>query len=156
MNTLSPELLAQLFSQESNDPFLMLVTLNHSSMPQPLYFCANAVEVISNGITFLPFPVKIVLAPDDGESSREIQMIFDNVSREIIDELRTVTDPIEVQIDMVLASNPNYIQLSILDLKIKSINYDRQKINAKLYLDNFLTVGLPSEKYVPSQYKGLF
>ena len=156
MNNLSPELLAQLFAQESNDPFLMLVTLNHSSMPSPLYFCTNSVNVISRGITFIPFPMSIVLAPDDGESNREVQMTFDNVSREIIDELRSVTDPISVTIEMVLASNPDYVQIVLEDLKIKNISYDRQRISAKLYLDTFLNVGMTSEDYTPQNFRGLF
>lgn len=156
MNNLSPELVAQLFAQESNDPFLMLVTLSHITMPTPIYFCTDAVNVVSRGNTYLPFPMNVTLAPDDGETTREIQMTFDNVSRELIEELRSISDPMEVKIEMVLASNPDYVQISIDDLKIKNITYDRQKISAKLFLDNFLNVGMTSEKYSPLTYPGLF
>jgi len=156
MNNLSPELIAQLFAQESNDPFLMLVTINHISMPAPILLCTNSVNVVSRGDTYLPFPMTVILAPDDGESSREVQMTFDNVSREIIDELRSVTDPLDVKIEMVLASNPDYVQIAIEDLKIKNITYDRQKITARLFLDNFLNVGLTAERYTPLNYPGLF
>lgn len=155
-NELTPELIAQLFAQESNDPFLMLVTITHITMLDPIYLCSNSVNVVSRGNTFVPFPMAIVLAPDDGESNREIQMTFDNVSREIIDELRSVTDPLSVVVEMVLASNPDYVQIAIEDLKIKNITYDRSRITARLFLDSFLNVGLTAERYTPLNYPGLY
>jgi hypothetical protein len=154
-NTLSPALLAQLYAQESDVPFLMLITLNHSSF-STVRLVNNSENIVSNGETFTSFPMRIRLPTDDGETTREVSIEFDNVSRELIDELRTVTTPIDVKIEMVLASNPDYIQVTLDELKMRNVSYNKSTVNARLYLDSFLNVELTSEKYSPKLYPGLF
>jgi hypothetical protein len=155
-NQLSPALIAQLYAQESDDPFLLLSTLTHPSFSGPIRLVNNTENIVSNGETFVAFPMNIRLPADDGETVREVAMEFDNVSLELVDEFRAVTTPIEIRLDLVLASNPDYIQLSFTDLKLRNINYNKQRISAKLTLDSFLNIELTSEKYGPSNYPGLF
>jgi hypothetical protein len=154
-NSLSPSLLAQLYSQESNDPFLTLVTLSHISF-STIRLVNNSKDVVSRGNTFTAFPFKIRLPVDDGETAREIQMEFDNVGLDLITPLRSVTGTVDVNIEMVLASIPNDVQLAVSDLKISTISYNKTKVTAKLYLDNFLNTALTSEKYDPTTFPGLF
>ncbi len=156
-NTLSNELLAQLFAQESHDPFLILVTLSHASFSQDITLANNSENIVSRGITFLSFPMRIVLPIDDGESSRNCQIEFDNVSLALISQLRTITNSdIRVKLEMVLASIPNVVQMSLEDFKIGSISYDKIKIQAELVSDNFMDFGLTSERYQPSNFPGIF
>lgn len=155
-NTLTPELLAQLYYQESQDVFLTLLTLSHPSFLSTVRLVNNSEDIISRGETFLAFPFKIRLPIDDGESSREVSIEFDNVSLEILDELRTVTTSIDVKLEMILASIPNEVQMSIEELKIQTVNYNRQTVSARLFLDSFLSTELNSEIYSPSLYPGIF
>lgn len=154
-NNLSAQLLAQMYGQESNQPFLMFLTISHPSF-STIYLVNNTVNLVSRGITFQAFPMSIKLPTDDGEKDREVQIEFDNVSLELIDELRTVTTPMDVKIEMILASNLNSVQLSLEELKLRSVSYNRQRISARLYMDSFLNIELSSEKYVPSLFPGLF
>ena len=155
-NELSPELLAQIFAQNSDDPFLTLVTLDHELMDEPIYLVNNTKNIISRGITFRAFPMKIRLPVDDGETVRDFQIDFDNASLELIEEIRSVTSSINVKIEMILASIPDVVQMSQEDLLINSITYNAQRISAKIILDNFLNVELTSEKYSPTNYPGIF
>ena len=100
--------------------------------------------------------MEIRLPPDDGDSAREVSIEFDNVSLELIDELRSITDAIDVKIDMILASDPDSIQLSVEDLKMRSVTYTAQRVSARLFMDSFLNVEMTSEKYLPTLYPGLF
>ncbi len=154
-NQLSPALLAQLYAQESDVPFLMLVTLTHPSFTT-VRLVNNSEDIVSNGQTFTAFPMNIRLPADDGETTREVSIEFDNVSRELIDELRTVTTPIEVKVEMILASNPDDIQVTLDELKMRNVTYNKSRVSARLYLDSFLNVELTSEKYSPKLYPGLF
>lgn len=155
-NSLSPELLAQLLNQESDDPFLTLITLTHPSFGQPVRYVNNTENIISRGDTFLAFPVKITLPVDDGESAREVSIEFDNVSLDLLDEIRQVTTPIDVKLEMVLASIPDDVQMSLEELKIGNVQYDSQKISARLFMDDFLSSGLTSESYTPTVFPGMF
>jgi len=154
-NDLTPALLVQLYGQDSSDPFLMLVTLSHTSFGN-ICLVNNSENITSNSIIYTAFPMSIILPADDGEKSREVSIEFDNVSLELVNEIRTVTTPINIKVDMVLASNPNIVQISLDDLKVKNITYDKSRIRAKIIMDDFLSVELTSEKYNPSNFPGLF
>jgi hypothetical protein len=155
-NQLSPELLAQLYGQESGDPFLTLLTLDHNSLPEPIRLVNDTRNFVSRGNTYLALPFSLALPPDDGESAREINLELDNVSLDLISLVRNITDIIDVKIEMVLASIPDEVQYEVEELKIRSITYDASKITATLYLDNFLQTELSSEKYTPLTHPGLF
>lgn len=155
-NQLSPELIAQLFAQESNDPFLALVTLTHSSFAGPIRLVNNQENIVSRGNTFTAFPMKIKFPMDDGESAREVQLAFDNVSLELIDEIRSVTTSIGVSLELILASMPDQVQVSLEELIISTITYNKTQAVARLVLDSFLTTEVTSEKYNPQNFPGLF
>lgn len=155
-NTITPELYAQIFSQESDDPFLTLITLSHSSFPQDVTLVNNKTNVTSRGTVFEAFPMKIRLPVDDGETMGDIAIEFDNVSLELINEIRSVTDFIQVKMELILASIPDEVQMVQEDLKIINVTYNRQNIRATLMMDNFLNTAMTSEKYTPTTFPGLF
>lgn len=153
-NELTPQLMAEMFKQESGDPFLTLITLTHPTFTARLV--NNSKDISSNGFTYTAFPMKIRLPVDDGETARDFAIDFDNASRELIASLRSVTDDIGVKIEMILASMPDVIQLSYEDLVIRSIKYTATKISATIVMDNFLSVEMTSERYSPNTFPGLF
>ena len=154
-NPISAQLLAQFYATSSNDPLLMLLTLSHPSF-STIRLVNNTEDVVSRGNTYTSFPMTIRTPSDDGESTREALIEFDNASLELIDELRTVTTPIDAKIEVILFSDPDAVQISYEELKIKSISYDQTKIAARLFMDDFLNIELTSEKYSPINYPGLF
>jgi len=154
-NTIPPSLLAQLYAQTSEDPYLMLVTLSHPSFTT-LKLVSNTVDIVSRGDTYIAFPMRITLPVDDGETAREVAMEFDNVSQELIDEIRSVTTPIDVLVEMILASDPDTVVVSYGDLSIRNISYNKSRISARLFMDDFLNVAMTSEKYTPQNFPGLF
>lgn len=155
-NQLSPELLAELYSQTSSDPFLTLVTLTHPDFTETIRLVNNTKNIVSRSETYQAFPMKIRLPADDGETSREFNIEFDNVSLELVEEIRTVTTSITVKIEMILASMPDVVQMSQEDLKIISVGYDSRKITARITLDNFLNTEMTSERYGPTNFPGIF
>ena len=154
-NDLSTKLLAELYKQESPDPLLMLVTLSHASFPT-LYLVNNVVSIISRGNTYQPFPMKIKPSGDDGETARTAQITFDNVSLELIDELRTITDPMDAKLEAVLATDPDIVEVDLGDMKVSNIVYNKSTIRATLVFDDFLNTELTSENYTSSLYPGIF
>ena len=155
MNNLSNNLLAQLFGQSSSDPFLMLVTISHPTF-STIYLANNTVDIVSRGITFSAFPMQVTLPADDGETTREVRLELDNVSLALIEEFRKITTPPDVKVEMLLASDPNTVQLSIEELKLRNISYNKSRISARLFMDSLLNVEMTSEKYDPAIFPGLF
>lgn len=153
---LSVNLLNQLFAQNSDDPFLLLLTLEHVSFSSTIRIVNNNENITSNGDVFTAFPLKVTLPVEDGETERSLQMVVDNVSLALIGELRSVTDPVDVKVQMVLASNPDVIEIEYGEMKLGNITYDSQRIQGSLYLDDFLNTDMNSEKYTPTKYPGVF
>ena len=156
-NQLSPYMLSSILAVDgSSDPFLTLVTLSHSSFSSDILLVNNPEDIVSRGDTYIGFPMKIGFPADDGESAREFTIQFDNVSLELIDEIRSVTDSIGVKLELIFANFPDDVQISQEDLKIQSINYNSRVITARIVLDNFLNTEVTSERYSPGLYPGVF
>lgn len=155
-NQLSPELLAQLYAQESEDPFLTLVTLSHVSFASDIRLVNNTKDITSRGLLFQAFPMSIRFPVDDGETARDFVIDFDNVNLDLIEEIRTVTTQIGVKLEMILASIPDEVQIVQDELKIASVSYTAQRVTARIILDSFLNVEMTSEKYGPTNFPGLF
>lgn len=154
-NSLSPQLIAQLMGQSSSDPYLLLVTFEHESFPA-VRVVNNSEDIVSRGDTFLAFPISVQLPSDDGESQRRVALEMDNVSRFMMDQVRSVVTPIRVKLEMILASIPDVVQMSLEELQVQKINYNKSKVSMDLVLDNFLNVEMTSERYTPNNYPGLF
>jgi hypothetical protein len=155
--TLSNQLLAEFYGQESGNPFLTLFTITDPAFPLiPIRLVNNTVDVVSRGNTFTAFPISIVLPSDDGETAREVTLEIDNTSLELIEELRSVTGILELKVEMILITQPDSVQISLEELKLRNITYNKSKISAKLYMDDFLSSEMASERYVPTIFKGLF
>lgn len=146
----------EMYKQESNDPLLLLVKLEHVDFDAPIYLVDNTEDIVSRGNTYLAFPMRIILPENDGESVRETSITFDNVSRELIKEMRKITTAITMTIETVLASDPDYVQISYADMKLKTITYNDKTITGKILFDSFLNVTLPSETYTPLNFRGIF
>ncbi len=134
----------------------MLVTLSHETFDSDIFLVNNTVNITSRGNLYLAFPMKITLPVDDGETAREVNITFDNVGLDLVESIRSITTPMSVVIDMVLASIPDQVQITLEDLKISNITYNKSTMSAKLFMDNFLDTSMNEEKYIPSLFPGIF
>lgn len=100
--------------------------------------------------------MKIRLPVDDGETVREFLLEIDNITLDLIENLRSVTGDIGVKIQLILASDPDQIQIEHNDLVLRTVTYDKQKITGRIALDNFLAVEMTGERYTPTNFPGLF
>lgn len=153
---LSNNLKQELFAQESGDPFLLLIEVSHPTDFATMYFAQNTEDVVSNGNTYKAFPVEIKLPDDTEESVPTIEMTFDNVSLELIDEFRQATSDVTFKLKGVLASLPDVVEIEYNELKLTNISYNATTLNATLAIDDLLSEGLTSEKYEPTFYAGIF
>lgn len=151
---LSTALKQQLYAQESSDPFLTLLTIYFPS--NTIRLVKNNQDIISRGNTYTATFFEITLPRDDGESLQQVTLTIDNVGLELINYIRTITEPVTILLESVLASAPNVVQLSVTDLKLSQITYDAFTISSILIYDDILSTGIPDELYAPNTYPGLF
>lgn len=132
------------------------MTLSHPSFADDIRLVNNTIDITSRSEVYMSFPIKIQLPVDDGESNREVTLEIDNVSLFLVNSIRSVVDPISVKIEMILASLPDAVQISLQDLQIRSLTYNQSRISATITMDDFLNTEMTSERYSASLFPGIF
>lgn len=155
MEPMSDAAVASMNAQVTGEAWLVLLTISHSSLAAPLRFVNNNEDVVSNGNTFKFFPFEIVLPGQDPESPSKATLKIDNVSREIIATIRTITSPPTVQLDVILASTPDVIEATFTDMKLRGVEYDVTSVSGELVYESIFTEPV-SYTMTPSRFPGLF
>jgi hypothetical protein len=153
--TLSTTLVEAVLSQETKEIYLILLTISSDDLSYDLRFVNNYEDVVSGGETFLGFPFQISLPHDEERRLPSVKLIIDNVAREIIDEIRTLTTPPTVQMDIILASDPDTIEDGPYILTLREANWDRLTISGRLQGDDILNQKY-GEQFTPQNAPGLF
>lgn len=154
--TYSPAFVEAVVSQNTDEVFLFLLTLSHVDLPVPIRVVNNTEDVVSVGNTYTAFPFNLVLPQDDGDTLPQVVISLSNVSLEFIDEIRALNGALDVRLDVILASSPDTIEMSISGMKTYTINYDAQNMEAICQVEDVLNMTFPSELYLPSNFPGLF
>ena len=156
MRQLTASAVNQLTAEASSDPMLVLLTIDHTSI-DPFYLVNDTVNLVSRGNTYLAFPFKIILPDDaDDESTKVCKIEIDNTTLELITALRSITEQLDAKLELVLASSPDTVVMSLPDLKLTSITYNKSTISCILNQEDFLSLEVGVESYVPSVFPGLF
>lgn len=145
----------QITAREKNQAVLLLVTMYPTGFPI-IRIVNDLVPITSNGFVFSPFPVTVDLSADDGKTLQTVKLMIDNVSLEMIEWVRTVTDPIPVKVQTIFSGSPDIIEQQISDLLIRNIKYNSHSIEGTLFADDDLNQLVPSDTYNSNHFPGLF
>jgi len=156
---LSLALKAAMHAQQTGEVLLSLCTITHPSiLGGPLRVINDLQNMVSDGNTYLAFPFQITL-PGDGEEGRPtLRLVLDNIDRSIVQAIRSipVSTPPTVQVDLVLASQPDDVEISFPSLTLRNVEYDVFVVSGDLALDEDDREPLPSASFTPQLFPGLF
>lgn len=142
------------FSEESDLP-LVLLTISHADLAQPIRVVCNKVDITSNGNVFTGFPFEIVL-PDAGEDAPPQSKIrINNVSREIGQAIRSISTPPDVTIQVVRQDTPDVIEAEFAGMFMTNVTYDALIVEADLFFEDLVREPFPYLKFSPSYFRGI-
>ncbi len=127
MRTLSPDAVAAIFAQESKWIFTPLLRIDHESLSRPIRIYSGEyepyVEVYIPGDSepYKAFPFQVNIPEDLAENIPQAQLTISNVSYELIQILRSVTEPPKISLYVVrwdATYNPNDSSLPPMELGI--------------------------------------
>jgi len=145
-----------MFAQETSEAFLPLITLEHDDLDSPIRVVHNHTEITSNGNTFLPYAFQLMLPDDTERNVCQGKLTIDNVSREIIEAIRSISSAPTVTIQIVLASDPDTVEIEYSDFKLKEITYDAEWVSGNLVIETFSKEPFPGDSFTPGNFPGLF
>lgn len=155
MRTLSGTALSSTHAQETGEVWLVLLTIAHSSLPTPIRVVNNNEDITSRGNIYQAFPFDIVMPGQDPDSLPKAKLRFDNVDRTAIATIRSIESAPTVTIEVILASQPNNVEISFPNLTLRNVQYDASVIEGELLFENLFSEPI-TYTMTPSRFPGLF
>lgn len=164
--TVSDTFKAAAFAQETGEALVVLLTLDHDDLDAPLRFCSDpgtrlSDDPLSYGITsrgeqFLFLPFQITLPHDLDRQAPAGKITVDNIGREMVAALRSIHTPLEVLIEVVLASDPDTVEASFPDFDLSGVTYDAGTIEGEITIDGLAREPYAAMNFDPSRFPALF
>ena len=153
--TLSNNALASIHAQETGEVWLVLLTITHDTLAQPIRVVNNNEDITSRGSVYQAFPFEIVLPGQDPDSLPKAALRFDNVERTAIATIRSIQTPPNVTLEVILASSPDNVEVSFPNLTLRNVTYNATAIEGELFFENLYTAPVTLQM-TPSRFPGLF
>ena len=164
MRTLPQSTLQELFAPESGEDYITLLTLTIpgvgtvrlSDMWTSYDAATETYRTVSRSQVYGTLPMRFADPTDKAHEAPRGRIVIDNVSRQIIANLRVATGEIAVTMEKVLTSAPDTVDILFPGLIIDAIDYDAETISADIAFDLLAREMFPQHVMGPSSFKGLF
>jgi len=155
------------YAQETDEVFVTLITLDSDELEEPIYICDDPFErrvelgediygIESNGNVFVFMPFDIWLPRDDKTGTVSAKISIQNTDRRIVEVARSVTKPVSVKIQCILASDPDTIEIEFNNFQLSNVKYDVMTVDGDLTLNYWGLEPFPSWCFTPANFPGLF
>ena len=154
--TLTSAFLESIYAQRTGEVYLILLKIDHEDLDAPILVVNNTENITSNGVEYVAFPFRLSIPDEVEDQLPGVALEIDNVSREIVGSVRTISSPASATISVVMASAPNSIQRGPYSLTLRSVEYNQVTVSGSLQPHDILTEPFPSGSFSPGYYPGLF
>lgn len=152
--TLSAAAVASLNAQESGEVWLVLLTISNPGITT-IRVVNNTEDIVSRGNTYQAFPFEIELPGQDPDTPASARLRIDNVDKRIVEAVRSITTPPQVTIEVVLASQPDTVEIAYSNLTLRSAEYDVDSVRGELTFESIFSEPV-TLTITPNRFPGLF
>lgn len=140
----------------TDEGLLVLITIDHDDLPDPIRIVNNGANVVSNGETFLACPVQPTLSDDSDDRPPQAKLVMDNIDRTIVAAVRSIVTPPTVTLQLVKISDLDTIEAEFTDFQMKEVNYNQLTIEGTLTLEGLFSENVVGYSFTPGLFPGLF
>jgi hypothetical protein len=146
-----------IYAQQTSEVFVQLLKIDHTDLATPIHVCSDARDVISNGITYLPFPFAIVMPEENSETISRVRLRIDNIDRSIVTAVRSISTPASVTFSVVLASSPDTVEAGPFEFSMINVDFNAMTVEGELRFEgNVLNEPFPALTFSPGDFPALF
>ena len=153
---ITPQTRAAIYAPETDEVFIILLTLHHAGMEVPLRVCSGGQETTSRGETFVAYPFALTLPEDEDGRAPRARLSIDNVDRQIVVAVRGLTSSPQVLIEIIRAAAPDVVEATFEDFRFTNIAYDSWVVTGDLTVEDFTAEPYPAASFSPSLFPGIF
>ena len=128
--SLSAAAVSSLNTPQTGEVWLVLLTISNASMTT-IRVVNNTEDIVSRGNTYQAFPFEMELPGEDPDSPSSARLRIDNVDKRIVEAVRSISTPPEVTIEVILASQPDTVEISYANLTLRSVEYDVDSVRGE-------------------------
>lgn len=143
-------------AQQTSEVYLILLQIDHVSLGTPLRFVNNNENITSNSNEYTAFPFEAVMPDDQDSKEPTAEIRIDNVSRQLIDEIRSIQTPPTITLSVILASSPDTVEWGPLEFLTRGVFYDAGRIVIRLSYSVFAREPFPYIAFDQSNFPGMF
>lgn len=141
----------------TTEVFLGLVTIDHPDLDVPIRVTTDSVKTLSEGQEYLPFPFTLRLPTDEDDARGALAQIqIDAVDRRIVTAARQISGVPKVDISIVLASNPDAVEVSWPTFNLSNFRAQADTITGDLVFELLEQEPFPGDRFDPTLFPGLF
>ncbi len=163
---LSPGFIAGLYSQESDEVVICLLTVTHADIGDPIYLSSDPTTRLSDdplvygtesrGQQYIYLPFEFTFPDDRSDSPPRVQLTMDNIDRSLVTILRSFSTPASVMMEIVLASDLDAVEITMPALQMSDVTIDDHAISATLVADALINEPHPAGQFTPGSFPGMF
>lgn len=168
--SMSPSALKAVFSPDSDDDLIILLTIyNPSNETEVIARIADGYTkrisetesdimygITSNGNDYMFLPMEISLPSEDEAQAPKCSIVMYDVTRYLTPIIRTITSPPRVKMELVLSKTPDVVEVSFSDFYISNFNYNADSVSAELSMIDYEREPFPMHSFTPQYFPGMF
>jgi len=153
-------------AEQTGEIWVFLLTITHETLEEPLRFSSDPTArlsdepltygTVSRGDTYEFLPLDVVMPDDSDATPPAIKLSLDNILRTTVPLLRSISTPASVTTELVLASDPDTVEVSYPAFNLTNADYDSGTVTVDLTMDALATEPFPAGTFTPSGFGGLF
>jgi hypothetical protein len=136
VRTISPEARAAAHAEASDKVWLVLLEITAAGLSTPIRVANDNADVIHQGWTFIGYPFEVELPPESQDRPMIARIRIDNTERLIVDEVRSISEPPSVTLRVVLADQPDVIEVEYAGMRLRNVTWDAGEISGGLRADD--------------------
>jgi len=172
LSSLSPQAIKAMFSSETDEHLITLLTIQDPSQPNaPIRLADSYTQrltslttdeeviygVVSRGQNYIFLPLEITLPSEEDSGVGRCSITLNYVTPEAIKLVReNLTNPTRVLLELILASNTNYVEASFPGFYVVNATYNAESISLQLDMIDYSREPFPCYNFTPNYFPGLF
>lgn len=164
--SVSANLRAAMSDQETAEIVVILLTVQHPAFGEDQFFSSDTADLldyekqlrgtISRGKKYSFLPMSVSLPEEGDDATQVISITLDNVAQDLTPLLKSITIPATVMVELVLASNPNFVEIQFPNFEMSSANVVAESVVISLTIDAMEQEPFPADNFTPATFGGLW